>query len=91
MEQPIHRGQLISPEKNLNIELPKLSDLNNFKGFKTVSLNVRSLLPKINLLRTDLADTKFDVFAVCESWLKPNVDESLILMVIMYLDQIDRP
>lgn len=60
------------------MELTKLSDLNKFKGCKILSLNVQSLLLKINLLRNDLVDIRFDVLAVCESWLKPWVNESLI-------------
>lgn len=72
--QDTHRGLLLSPEEKLNMNLPKLSDLIKFKGCKILSLNTRSLLPKINLLRTDLVNIRFDVLAICESWLKPWVN-----------------
>lgn len=73
-----HHGYLLSPKKNLKAELSNLKDLNCFKGVKILSLKLRSLLPKINLLRSDLVDVDFDVLAICETWLKASIDTSLI-------------
>lgn len=62
----------------MNCQLSLLSELNAFKGFKVLSLNVRSLLPKINILRLDLGDIHFDVLALSETWLKPDISDALI-------------
>lgn len=66
-----------------------MKDLNNLKGTKILSLNLRSLLPKINMLHNDLVDVRFDAFAICESWLKPSVDTRFQLMIIRCLGVID--
>lgn len=66
--------------RNHNHELGYITDLNKFKGFKLINLNIRSLLPKINLLRLDLIDTDIDVFTLNETWLKPNISDGLLTL-----------
>lgn len=61
-----------------NNHLDNISILNEIKGFKVLSLNIRSLLPKIDLLRCDLTNLSFDVLSLTESWLKPVVDDGLL-------------
>lgn len=43
-----------------------------------MALNVRLLLPKINLIRLELRDVKLDAIIFSETWLKPQVDSGLI-------------
>lgn len=52
--------------------------INEIKGFKVFSLNVRSILSKIDQLRCDFANVSFDVFSFSETWLKPNIDDCLL-------------
>ena len=52
--------------------------LNLVKGFKTVHLNVRSILKKIDQLRILLSDSNIDVFTVSETWLKKHLVSDLI-------------
>lgn len=83
-------GRLMSPEKQLRLELSDLNGLNKFKGVKILSLNIRSLLAKINLLRTDLYGINFDALAICETWLKPLVDDNLISIEDYQIFRSDR-
>lgn len=39
---------------------------------------MRSLLPKIDVLRVDLHEIDFDVLCRTESWLKPTIDNALL-------------
>lgn len=55
-----------------------VKELNNIKGFKMLSLNIRSLLPKVNMLRVDLHDVNFHALCLNETWLKPIVNDNLI-------------
>lgn len=41
---------------------------------------MRSLLPKINILRIDLGNINSDVLALTETWLKPDIADSLIYL-----------
>lgn len=65
MSPPEQRAALYG----LNREFSSVSDIANIKGLLLLSLNVRSLLPKINCLRIDFSCVKFDFFALCETWL----------------------
>lgn len=55
-----------------------LNDVHGLPGFKLFSLNIRSLFPKINMLRCDLFDLDLDVVSFSETWLKPSVDDRLL-------------
>lgn len=61
----------------LNI-IPCVTDLNNIKGFKLLSLNVCSLIPKINVIRSDLHSVNYHILCLNETWLKPTINDSLI-------------
>lgn len=52
--------------------------LKDLKGVKYVHLNVRSLLPKFQLLEEDLLDGSFDVICLTETWLKKGIPDCLI-------------
>ena len=48
------------------------------KLLKVLSVNVRSLLPKIDLLRSLCSVESYDIVAICESWLSADVLNSEI-------------
>lgn len=73
-----HHKSTSSFDKSYTYDLDSIDDLNKFKGFKLISLNIRSLLPKINLLRLDMVNTDVDVFTLNETWLKPTVSDGLL-------------
>ena len=54
-------------------------------------LNVQSLKPKIADLRADLPVYQFDVLALCETWLQPNVPNRLLNIDGYRLYRCDRP
>lgn len=53
-------------------------DLNDIKGIKLLTLNARSLLPKIDILRVDFNNVDIDILCITESWLKPTVNDALL-------------
>lgn len=55
-----------------------LEQLKNEKGLKLVHLNVRSLLPKFQLLEEDFLDGNLDVICMSETWLKAGIPDELI-------------
>lgn len=48
------------------------------KGLKIASLNVRSLVSKIEQIEVLLSDEKLDLLGVSESWLKPSVTNNIV-------------
>jgi hypothetical protein len=48
------------------------------RGLKVSHLNVRSLLPKIDLVRLFISKNPFDVFTLSETWLKPSITNAEI-------------
>ena len=48
------------------------------KGFKLVHWNVRSLVKKIDQLRTLIVDSPIDVLTISESWLKSHLHSNII-------------
>ena len=52
--------------------------LNIVKGLKLVHWNVRSVLKKIDQMRTLLSDSTIDVITVSESWLKSHLHSNLV-------------
>lgn len=67
--------------------LNNFSELNKLNGLKVISLNIRSLLPKINILRTDLQDLGIDFVTLSKTWLKEGVINELLRGCI--IDGID--
>ena len=59
-------------------DISNLEELNAAKGFKIVHLNVRSILKKIDQLRTYLFDSRIDVLTISETWLKPHLCSTLV-------------
>lgn len=55
-----------------------MNDLRATKGFKILYLNVRSLLRHIEEIQADFLNGCADIFAVGETWLHANIDDSLI-------------
>lgn len=78
------------PTDRYSYDLNSIENLNRFKGFKLIILNVRSLLPKINILRLDLANTNVDVFAINETWLRPTISDGLLKLKDYCLVRSDR-
>ena len=57
-------------------------DVNDFatcKGLKFVHVNVRSLLPKIDMIRADFLSSDLDVLTISETWLRPSIPDALIM------------
>lgn len=61
-----------------NNYLSCLQDLDNIRGSKFLTLNIRSLLSKLDTIRIDFCDVDLDVLSLTESWLKPSVDDGLL-------------
>lgn len=76
--------------KNISDHILNLSSVNEVKGFKIVALNIRSLLPKIDLIRLELKDVKLDALVFNETWLKPIVDSGLIKIDDLQCIRADR-
>ena len=59
---------------------PSLSvrDFTRFRGLKVAHLNMRSVYPKLDLLKLWLLNQPFDVFTVSETWLKPSITDNEI-------------
>ena len=53
-------------------------ELSRAKGLKIVHLNIRSLLPKIEQIRTLLSQYKIDIMTISETWLNSYIDDKLI-------------
>lgn len=63
-----------------NVLLDNFSDLSKLSGLKVVSLNIRSLLSKINILRSDLQGLNIDFIALSETWHKESTINDLITL-----------
>ena len=57
-----------------------LDALGAAKGFKLVHLNVRSIVKKMDQIRTLLFDSKIDVVSISETWLKPYLNTKLVAL-----------
>ncbi|CAB4036183.1 Hypothetical predicted protein, partial [Paramuricea clavata] len=60
------------------------------RGLKVSHLNVRSLLPKIDLVRMFISKNPFDVFTLSETWLKPTVTDAEINIPNYLITRQDR-
>lgn len=75
---------------SMSIKLDSLHELNLIKGFKTVHLNIRSLVRKIELLRFVLINVDLDLICLTESWLKPDLASDLFMLDGFSLERNDR-
>lgn len=66
--------------KNISDHLNSFSCMNGFKGFKIMGLNIRSLLPKMDVLRLELSEVGIDAIVLNEVWLKPRIDADLVVL-----------
>lgn len=73
-----------------NNHLSCLQDLSNIKGLKILTLNIPSLLPKIDILRVDFDSINFHILVLTESWLKPSIDDSLLGLKDLKFARLDR-
>ena len=60
------------------------------RGLKVSHLNVRSLLPKIDLVRLFISKNPFDVFTLSETWLKPSITNAEINIPNYLITRQDR-
>lgn len=68
----------------------KASDLITAKGLLLLSLNIKSLLSKVDCLRIDLVNVSFDFLALCETWLNPTISDGLLKIGDYCLVRADR-
>lgn len=64
-----------------SIEDQDLSDLGLLKkkkGLKKISLNVRSLVPKLEQIELLLSNEKLDLLILTESWVKPWIVNNMV-------------
>ena len=59
-------------------EIRNFFELSQAKGLKIVHLNIRSLLPKIDQIRTLLTQYNIDIKTISETWLNSHIDDKLI-------------
>ena len=71
-------------------EISDIAGLNAQKGFKLLHWNVRSLLKKIDQIRTLVADSPLDIITISESWLKSHLNTSLISIQGFEVLRLDR-
>lgn len=63
---------------NKNLKLINFDAPGKFKGFKLVAHNVRSLSPKIHKCIWETQNSNADVFCLSETWLRPEIEDTLI-------------
>ena len=75
---------------------PAMSKISNFfelskaKGLKIVHLNIRSLLPKFDQIKTLLTQHDIDVLTISETWLNSNIEDKLVAIPGYTLLRLDR-
>lgn len=77
-------------EKNKCFTLKSYNDLNSFKGFKIMSINIRSLVPKFNQFLLELGECELDIICINESWLKNETDSGHVSIDNFSLTRLDR-
>lgn len=73
-----------------NIVYDSLECLKQYKGFKIVNHNIRSLLPKINQIRLETDALGIEIYSFCETWLRPEIDSKLLEIPGYNLSRHDR-
>lgn len=68
----------------------KFEELQESKGRKFVLLNVRSLLPNINLIRHDFELSNYAVIGINETWLNQKIPDPLVSIKGFNLLRSDR-
>ena len=58
--------------------LTNFDALGSTKGLKLIHLNIRSLLPKIDQLRSALLNNPVDIITLSETWLNAKLDSTVI-------------
>lgn len=76
----------ISPD---NAEICSLQSLSTVKGLKFAHINIRSLLPKIDILSHDMFQSEIDLLAISESWLKESIGDGFICLDGYNLERLD--
>lgn len=70
--------------------LLSLADLSKVKGLIIAHVNIRSLLPKIEILRHELVSEPVDILCVSETWLRPAIPDSMLGISGYSLERLDR-
>ena len=71
-------------------QILNVSEFLSCKGLKMVHLNVRSLLPKIDVIRNDLLCDDIDILTLSETWLHPSIPSGLLAASNYTLHRLDR-
>ena len=64
--------------------------MNNSKGLKIIHLNIRSLVPKMYLLRSWVAQHNPNIITLSETWLNSNISDNEIKLENYVLYRADR-
>lgn len=72
------------------LSLKTFKELGFIKGFKIVAHNIRSLLPKINQIKWEMDDAHVDVICFSETWLRPEIESSLLVISGYEIIRLDR-
>lgn len=73
-----------------NLNLVSLNELGDLKGFMVSHINIRSCLPKIELVRAEISNIDLDVICISESWLKSSIPDTLVAINGFVLERHDR-
>ncbi len=71
-------------------DLKSLQDFKSCKGLKLLHLNVRSLLPKLDLVQVLITEACPDIFVLTETWLSGKVSDSELSIHGYKLFRVDR-
>lgn len=74
-----------------SISLSTPSDFKERNGLGLLHMNVRSLVPKIDLVRVSVATSDPDILVISETWLNKSVPDSTIQINGYNLFRSDRP
>lgn len=70
--------------------LPTPSDFKNRTGLGLIHLNVRSLLPKVDMIKIWINSTNADIMVLSETWLKKSIADDVISIDGYKLYRTDR-
>lgn len=77
-------------DNDYSLDSLDIEGLNAAKGIKFIFLNVRSLLPNINLLRAHFEHSNALLIGITESWLTPRIHDNLVAIDGFHLVRHDR-
>lgn len=75
---------------NKNLKLLNFDALGKLKGFKLLAHNIRSLLPKLHQYIWEIQNSKIDVICLSETWLRPEIENTLITIPSYTNFRLDR-